>query len=69
MLSRKTYVDVAKIFTAIIDETPVYDVPPDISPMGVVNDIIEKFVEYFATDNPNFNPTKFYKAIDKEVKK
>ena len=53
MMTRKDYVAVAEIIKSYADEMR----------RDVVEDLLYDFSDYFASDNPNFDHTRFYNAV------
>jgi hypothetical protein len=56
MMTRKDYVETAKILNQFIDRVDSHE----------FNDLIFEFSEWFASDNPRFDETKFQDACYKE---
>jgi hypothetical protein len=56
MMTRKDYVETAKILNQFIDRIDSHE----------FNDLIFEFSEWFLSDNPRFDETKFQEACYKE---
>jgi hypothetical protein len=52
MMTRKDYVEVAKILNKFVDRIDSHD----------FNDLVFEFSEFFLADNPRFNEDKFDEA-------
>jgi hypothetical protein len=57
MMTRKDYVETAKILNMFADKMDSH----------VFNDLVFEFSEWFSADNPRFDEDKFYDACTKEI--
>jgi hypothetical protein len=57
MMTRKDYVETAKILNQFVDGIDSH----------VFNDLVFEFSEWFASDNPRFDENKFYDACTKQI--
>jgi len=55
MMTRKDYVSTAEILNGFVD----------VIPSEIMVELVEDFVEMFQNDNPNFDYTRFLKAVTK----
>jgi hypothetical protein len=55
MMTRKDYVETAKILNSFVD----------VIPSDTMVELVEDFVEMFQNDNPNFDYTRFLEAVTK----
>jgi hypothetical protein len=56
MMTRKDYVETAKILNKFVDDIDSHD----------FDQLIFEFSEWFSSDNPRFDESKFYDACVKE---
>lgn len=57
MLSKKHYIEIAKIIKRIKNKPFMYDAD------GVISLFQEELIDYFKRDNPNFDENRFITAI------
>jgi hypothetical protein len=57
MMTRKDYVETAKILNLFVDEMD----------SKTFKDLVFEFSEWFASDNPRFDENKFWDACTKEI--